>query len=232
MTTDTPGPDGLAHHPHWLRTETTEDGRTQWWFREFTGDELAIAAPEGASAELRGEYTAAWRLIQEADRRRDVEAWYREVRPLIRAAAPAWQALQRARKEVDAIYEGLRETADGSWYATVMRLLDAHRVLEAAAADWDRATRPIAQTIDTAGVYVVYEDADGLRGAAQALGIDIQGWDIASVSSYDSWSGTPMAQNVRRLIEEQRERLAEHARLTGTPTGALVDNNDPRMLGH
>ncbi|MCC9708196.1 hypothetical protein E4N62_24825 [Streptomyces sp. MNU76] len=213
------------HHPLFLRSEP---GRFEGWvtysFRAFTGLEeqpqMSIEAIRDTtltreqSAELSNEYEAARVLWSKARLRR-------QAGPLLKQAAPMWEAWTAAHGQLVATFREFWTTEDGLWRAQLLRLTDAERAAEAAAEAFDdiaeKLTRLAEEQIRVAG-----EDDDlPLSTIAKELGLDDSDWHIAWHGAYTSstagWRGIGdrLIDRVHKEIDAQRERLREVQVLAG-----------------
>lgn len=213
------------HHPLFLRAEP---GRYEGWvtysFRAFTGLEeqpqLSMEAirdrtlTREQSAALSNEYEAALVLWSKARLRR-------QAGPLLKQAAPLWEAWTVAHGQLVATFREFWTTEDGRWRAQLLRLTDAERAAQSAAETFDeiaeKLTRLAEEQIQVAG-----ESEDlPLSTIAKELGLDDSDWHIAwhgaYTSSTASWRGIGdrLIDQVHKEIDAQRERLREVQVLAG-----------------
>ncbi|MEU2855533.1 hypothetical protein [Streptomyces syringium] len=211
------------HHPHFVRAEPgRSEGGVLYYFAPFTGREpepevpLAVykdtAVTWEQSRELRNQYEAARIMWSKARLRL-------EAAPLLRRAAPLWEAWASTLAELRRVFGEFWSTADGQWRAQLLRLTDAERAARKAAGAWDGLAEQLAKLAD-AQVRVAGEyDELELGDVAREIGLDAKGWWIEHISEYEpvpySRHDTPVVGDLNRVIEEQRERLREVAGLAG-----------------
>ncbi|MER6103709.1 hypothetical protein ABT115_15630 [Streptomyces sp. NPDC001832] len=211
------------NHPLFLRREPGRHAGATYYFAAFTGSEPEPQAPRAAYnykvltweqiCELGRQYEAAQILWSKARLRR-------QATPVLRKAAPLWEAWTAAKTELERVYTGFRQTEDGRWRAQLLRLTDAETTAEAAAGAWDEIARQLAQLaaaqINAAG----YDDELRLTTVAKDLGLDASDWHIEHIDAYtDRFWGepTPLLERLAQQVNAQRERLVEVARLAGDP---------------
>ena len=225
-------PDGdiaRYHHPHFQGTKLhPTEGTTVYCFERFTGREPAPDVPDAVYDDptvsmeqfhsLREQYHVAAIMWSEARLRL-------QAGPLLRKAAPVWDAWSTALAELRAVHRALREIADDRWRARLLRLVDAEHAAFAAAEAWDAIAEELAK-VEAEQVRVAGW-GHGLRldPVARDLGMDISAWVIEPADNYDlsrPWrTATPVVEALRREIETQRERLREVARIAGDPAVAV-----------
>lgn len=230
-------PDGRAVDPH--RPAVAADYWVRWrhphvagsdpgpWdtltvhVRPFTGLEDQPHLPADAWSDpavtreqrrrLSTEYDAAQVAWSEARLRR-------QAAPLLREAAPLWQAWTIARDTLTRVFDGFREATDGHWQAQLLHLADAEAVAEAAADRFDAVAADLArlahEQIRAAG-----EDHDlPLHTVAQEIGLDASDWQIAWHASYNGGApatyGDRLSDYLHQQITTQRTRLRELDALT------------------
>jgi len=211
--------DTTAHHPHFVSAGPRLGWGRTYTLRPFTGDEPEpwTLRPAGADDELWQEYAACQQAWERARAERANRQWIVDQASLVRRADSVWKALARARKTVDGAYAELLEGTDGTWRATINRLLDAHTAALAAAEAWDKVAAELAQARHAAWREIgeSYGDHDEV---ARAVGVDSSGWLIWGPDDYEgrSWrSDTPMVAEVRRDVDAQLARIGEIGRLAG-----------------
>lgn len=226
-TTSTPTVADISryHHPLFIRSEP---GRFESWmtysFRAFTGLEeqphMSVDAIRDTtltreqSAELSNEYEAARVLWSKARLRR-------QAGPLLKRAAPLWDAWTAAHGQLVAAFRAFWTTEDGLWRAQLLRLTDAERAAQSAAETFDEIAEQLTRLAEEQ-IQVAGEDEDlPLSTIAKELGLDDSDWHIAWHGAYtsrtSSWRGTGdrLIDLVHKEIDEQRERLHEVAELAG-----------------
>ncbi|MFF5188727.1 hypothetical protein ACFY30_34015 [Streptomyces sp. NPDC000345] len=207
------------HHPLFLRSEP---GRFEGWvtysFRAFTGLEeqpqMSMEAIRDTtltreqSTELSNQYEAARVLWSKARLRR-------QAGPLLKQAAPLWEAWTAAHGQLVAAFREFWTTEDGRWRAQLLRLTDAERAAESAAEAFDEIAEKLTQLAEEQ-IQVAGEDEDlPLSTIAKELGLDDSDWHIAwhgaYTSSTASWRGIGdrLIDKVHKEIDAQRERLRE-----------------------
>ncbi|MGK5628426.1 hypothetical protein [Streptomyces sp. URMC 123] len=224
------------NHPHFLGTSPGKrDGWVVYSFAPFTGLEDRPRLPEAACREL----PLGWQDWCSLSRQYEVAeiVWSharlrRQAKPLLHRAAPLWHAWTTARDRLIATFEQFWDTGDGQWRAQLLRLTDAERAAAQAAHEWDAVAAQLAQVAaDQIGV-AGWEEELALTVVAKEIGYDASDWEICHVDDYtsplpqyrivrdgvDHWDrATPLAARAAQLIEAQRERLREVARLAGDP---------------
>jgi hypothetical protein len=169
---------------------------------------------EKARVVLADLYRAARQEWQEA-------AYIADLKDVIRDAPARWKTYQHELKGVQAAYDYLRTPeAAQEWPSAVSRLIDAQDRTTAAAVAFDQRAREIAQVHETH----LYADL-GRDAALKAAGYpEAKSWPIADAHDYDRshygpWDSVlPLAEQARRLIEQQEAHVAKVARLSGTAT--------------
>ncbi|MFJ3817782.1 hypothetical protein [Streptomyces sp. NPDC090056] len=214
------------HHPHFLRTEPTDFGAVRTCFRPFSGHEARPEMPLAAWEDP--ELTRQQK--QELDRQYDAARtlWSQKrlrlrAAPVMRRAAPLWQAWKDAEAGLRRVFAEFWSTPDGMWRAQLLKLTDAERAALAAARAWDEVAEELS-LLAAEHRREVGEDEDlPLETVAQELGLDASDWEISWPDEYKagpySWdSRTPMVRRIDAEAKRQRERLAEIARLAPTLT--------------
>ncbi|MGW3563555.1 hypothetical protein ACWDSL_06580 [Streptomyces sp. NPDC000941] len=211
------------HHPHFVRSEPGRyDGWVNYFFTAFTGREPEPKMPESVYDDKAVTYEQRRELSSQYDAARIMWSKARlrlQAGPLLREAAPLWDAWTTAQAELRATFKAFWETSDGQWRAQLLRLTDAERDAKVAATAWDELAEKLAK-LASEQVYVAGEyDELGLTTVAKDIGLDASRWWIDHISAYrpDSYfqRETPLVQDVTREIEKQREQLREIATLAG-----------------
>ncbi|SEE61296.1 hypothetical protein [Streptomyces sp. TLI_105] len=219
-----PAADIARHcHPHYLRAEPTAFGTVTFYFRAFTGRESRPEMPREAwddpaltwkqKCELDSQYTVAQSLWSQGRLR--IQA-----APVLRRAAPLWQAWTTAQSELREAFEVFRHTSDGMWRAQLLRLTDAERAALDAARAWDAVAEELSLLAAEQRRDAGEEHELELETVARELGLDASDWVIRWPDDYTpraySWPHqTPLVRALTAEIEQQRERLMEVARLVG-----------------
>ncbi|MEU6621905.1 hypothetical protein ABZ926_14170 [Streptomyces litmocidini] len=211
-------------HPHYLRAEPAAFGTVTFYFRAFTGREPRPEMPREAwddpaltweqKRELDSQYTVAESLWSQGRLR--IQA-----APVMRRAAPLWQAWKTAQAELRETFEAFRHTPDGMWRAQLLRLTDAERSALDAATAWDAVAEELSLLAAEQRREAVEEHELELETVARELGLDASDWvihwpDDYTPRSYPWPHQTPLVRALTAEIEQQRERLAEVDRLAGT----------------
>ncbi|MFF0094635.1 hypothetical protein ACFYSF_32415 [Streptomyces canus] len=213
------------HHPLFLRSEP---GRFEGWvtysFRAFTGLEVQPLMPMEAirdmslsreqSTDLSNQYEAARVLWSKARLRR-------QAGPLLKQAAPLWEAWAAAHGQLLDTFGEFWSIEDSRWRAQLLRLTDAERAAESAAEAFDEIAERLTQLTEEQ-VRVAGEDEDlPLSTIAKELGLDDSNWHIAWSGAYTSstasWRGIGdrLIDKVHKEIDAERERLREVQVLAG-----------------
>lgn len=219
--------DALApyHHPHFLRAEPGRwTGQPIWYFKAFTGHENKPQRPADLFANkslslddkttIADEYKAA--LMAWSRARLELHAV-----PLLREAAPLWEAWVAAQGALAGAFQAFRSTPDNRWMSQLLCLADAERAALAAATRWDEAAERLAVIEDDHLREVVYDFEYGLAEAAQAADLDISAWHIDALGAYRHrgygyrTDVTPLVGVLRDQVGEQRARLREVAGRAG-----------------
>ncbi|MFE6713987.1 hypothetical protein [Streptomyces sp. NPDC057695] len=210
-------------HPHYLRAEPAAFDTVTFSFRAFTGREPRPEMPREAwddpaltweqKRELDSQYTVAESLWSQGRLR--IQA-----APVMRRAAPLWQAWKTAQAELRETFEVFRHTPDGMWRAQLLRLTDAERSALEAATAWDTVAEELSLLAAEQRRAATEEHELELTTVAKELDLDASGWDIHWPDDYTprshSWHHqTPTVRSLTTEIEQQRERLTEVARLAG-----------------
>ncbi|MEU3602252.1 hypothetical protein ABZ714_26570 [Streptomyces sp. NPDC006798] len=218
------------YHPLFLRAEPGRDeGWVTYYFGGFTGHEPRPETPN-----------AVWDDPSVTrEQRRELEAQYDSARilwskarlrlraaPLLRAAAPLWEAWRQAQAEYHQVFTAFWTTPDAMWRAQLLKLTDAERAAMDTARAWDEIAGELAglaaEQLRAAGE----EDELPLTDVAREIGLDADGWTIACAdeyargSSYSWHRQTPLVRALTTEIAAKRERLAEVARLADSPDTA------------
>ncbi|MGW7603193.1 hypothetical protein [Streptomyces antimycoticus] len=210
------------YHPHFQRAEPGRyEGWTTYWFAPFTGRE---SKPEMPSAvyddktvtreqrrELGFQYQAARTIWSQARLRL-------QAGPLLRQAAPLWEAWQAALSELRQVFKGFWETEDGRWRAQLLRLTDAEQAAKEAVAEWDKVAGELARLAEDQIRVAGENDELRLTQVAEELGLDASEWLIGLYWDYEPNAyrpGTPLVEDLTREIAAQRARLREVGDLAG-----------------
>ncbi|MGW8954682.1 hypothetical protein [Streptomyces sp. NPDC055709] len=210
------------HHPHFVRSEPGRcDGWEQFFFRAFTGLEEQPEVPgevyrdRSVTSEqcqaLRDEYRAAEILWSKARLRR-------QAAPLLRKAAPSWQAWMATRDNLRNVFAQFWRTEDGYWSAQLLRLTDAEQAARSAAAAWDAMAAQLARLVYEQIVVAGELEELPLTIIAREIGLDASDWHIAWHRDYTDRSpwygdGALLVDALNREIDNQRKRLCEVADL-------------------
>ncbi|MFE2498842.1 hypothetical protein [Streptomyces scopuliridis] len=210
-------------HPRFQRMERGQyEGQTLWYFTVFTGREAEPEMPlavyddksltSGQLAVIGTQYMAAKVMWSQA-RLRFMAG------PLLREAAPLWQAWEAARTELHAVFKEFWNIEGSRWRAQLLRLTDAERAARAAAGAWDAAAEKLAELASDQIKAAGYDDELPLADVAREIGLEVSGWRIDHVDAYAPtpfWHrDTPLVGDLLTEIEKQRERLREVAHLAG-----------------
>ncbi|MFF5393265.1 hypothetical protein ACFY5H_33985 [Streptomyces sp. NPDC013012] len=210
-------------HPHYLRAEPTAFGSATFYFRAFTGREPRPAMPREAwddpaltyeqKRELDAQYTVAESLWSQGRLR--IQA-----APVMRPAAPLWQAWKEAEALLRETFEAFRHSPDGMWRAQLLRLTEAEQSALEAARAWDTVAEELSLLAAEQRRTATEEHELELTTVAAELGLDASGWAIHWPNDYAplafSWQRqTPTGRALTAEIEQQRKRLKEVARLAG-----------------
>ncbi|MFC9734298.1 hypothetical protein ACFWGM_35510 [Streptomyces roseolus] len=211
-------------HSHYLRAEPTAFGSATFYFHAFTGREPRPEMPREAwddpaltyeqKRELDAQYTVAESLWSQGRLR--IQA-----APVMRRAAPLWQAWKETEALLRETFEAFRHSPDGMWRAQLLRLTEAEETALAAAKAWDA----VAEELSLLAAEQRRASTEGheleLTTVAAELGLDASDWSIHWPDDYTSrsysWPQTPTVRALTAEIERQRERLREVARLAGDP---------------
>ncbi|MFG3179821.1 hypothetical protein ACGFZC_32825 [[Kitasatospora] papulosa] len=146
-------------------------------------------------------------------------AYVADLRAIVQDAPALWAAYRRAAEALGTAYQYLRRPeAAAEWQSAVSRLIDAQGRAAAAAAAFDARAQQIADAHDR-HVYADLGPAEALKRAGFPEATD---WHIADASSYGrrqymDWdTHPPLAEQIRRQVEEQDTHLAKVRRLSGT----------------
>ncbi|WP_404974913.1 hypothetical protein [[Kitasatospora] papulosa] len=229
--------DRLKPHlpPYLTKIERSEFGHLVFEFEPFTGREAEPVRPsthhddrlhyvpeadDEAEHLLREKASRLLdRLFERAqDEWRDA-AYVADLRHIVQDAPARWAAYRREAEALDTAYAYLRRPeAAAEWQSAVSRLVDAQSRAGTAAAAFDERGQQIADAHDRH----VYADL-GRQAALTAAGYpEAAEWHIADASSYgrrqySDWdTHPPLAEQIRRQVEEQDTHLAKVRRLSGT----------------
>ncbi|HWU11286.1 MAG TPA: hypothetical protein VN520_33835 [Streptomyces sp.] len=148
-------------------------------------------------------------------------AYISDLRAAIHEAPALWKTYQHELKALGSAYDYLRTPeAAREWAPAVSRLIDAQDRTRTAATAFDREAAEIARVHERH----LYADL-GHTAALTAAGYpEAAEWPIAEADSYgqshySDWdTHPPLAEQIRRLIEQQDTHLAKIRRLSGTNT--------------
>ncbi|MFD6113849.1 hypothetical protein ACFWG0_27600 [Streptomyces yangpuensis] len=215
------------HHPLFVRSEPRVFGAALY-FQGFTGreerPEMPMAAWEDKAVtweqrrELSLQYDAARVMWSQARLRL-------QAGPVLRRAAPLWEAWTTAQAELHQVFAAFWTTPDGMWRAQLLKLTDAEQAAQSAARAWDQVAEELAK-LAAEQLRAAGEEYDlPLTEVAKELGLDAADWVIDSPDQYEtgpySWrTETPVVRHATGEITQQRERLTEVARLAGDPDTA------------
>ncbi|WP_332010748.1 hypothetical protein [Streptomyces uncialis] len=208
-------------HPNFLCSEPGAGGFTTFSFTAFTGREpepqtpLAVYEDRALDREhleaIRTQYRVA-RILWSKARLRD-----RAV-PVLRTAAPLWEAWEAAHTTLTAVFREFWETPDNRWRSQLLRLGDAETAALDAARAWDAVAGQLAALAEEHASAVEYEHELALTTVASEIGIDASAWLIGAVNEYGDgvWvTDTPLARQAHTEIGVQRGRLRDVADLAG-----------------
>lgn len=242
MQTDTTTPPAFGtsarffpHHPHFVAVKPTWlDGRYEYTFREFTGDEPRPENPaypgyvpdEEQTAEDKArmrEYHERMAEIDSADKAWQQARYRRQITPLAEAAVKARPPVDEALSAMTEAWEALDSAP--VWPVAVKRLIDAQDKARTEMGRWvDGYAYPLAKAEGSQSHYIREHVADWRDIAEKVTGTRI-GWDIGWYYKGDhhvgSYSSDPWGE-LDETIRKQRARLEEITRLSGAnaaPTG-------------
>lgn len=209
VTTTTDPLAGL-HHPNFVRVDG-EYGIRRFVFRPFTGDEpeptddidVYLAHHHQIGEEL------ARQLQQEYDVARmhwKIGRYKKAVKPLLKKAAPLWDAYAKARRTLDETFAAFDNTPDTHWKAQILKLSRAHTAALQAAGDWDSQAEDIAKAADD-HLDDVFELHPRIEDVAAEIGINAHDWEIERSASSYTFHGTGVRYAVSKLIDQQKEDL-------------------------
>ncbi|MFE6189118.1 hypothetical protein ACFQ6U_32315 [Streptomyces sp. NPDC056465] len=142
-----------------------------------------------------------------------------DLRNIAQNAPALWTAYTDEAKSLETAYEYLRTPeAAAEWPSAVSRLIDAQGRAAATATAFDERAEAIADAHDRH----VYADLGPIEALTRAGFPQAKEWHVVSASSYGSsyyseWeTHPPLAEQIRRLIEQQDNHLAKVRRLSGT----------------
>ncbi|MER6917088.1 hypothetical protein ABT354_36070 [Streptomyces sp. NPDC000594] len=214
-----------------MRAEPGEyEGWTTYHFRGFTGREERPEMPSAVWRDRTVTSEERWELGRQYDSARVLWSKARlrlRAVPVLRKAAPLWEAWQRAQAALHQTFRAFWDTSDGMWRAQLLKLTDAERAAVEAATAWDGVAGELARLAEDQ-VREAGEDNDlALTVVAREAGLDASGWDISPADSYNPYPGywqkeMPLVAAAGREIAEQRERLAEVAALAGDITATTA----------
>ncbi len=144
--------------------------------------------------------------------------YYRQITPLIEAAVKARPPVDKALDAMQKAWEALDNAL--VWPVAVKQLLDAQDKARAELDPWvDHYAYPLAKAEGSQSYYISEHVANWSRIAEEIAGHDI-GWDIGWYYKGDSHCSANYSSDPRneldRTIRQQRDRLEEIARLSGT----------------
>ncbi|MEU2681309.1 hypothetical protein ABZ638_30980 [Streptomyces sp. NPDC007107] len=142
-----------------------------------------------------------------------------DLRNVAQDAPALWKTYSHERTTLDAAYEYLRTPeAAAEWPSAVSRLIDAQGRAAAAAAAFDERAEAIAD----AHYRHLYADLGHIEALKRAGFADAADWHVTDASCYgrshySDWeTHTPVAEQTRRLIQQQDTHLAKVRRLSRT----------------
>ncbi|MFJ8982576.1 hypothetical protein [Streptomyces sp. NPDC102282] len=140
-----------------------------------------------------------------------------DLRTVAENAPALWTAYTTEVKALETAYEYLRTPeATAEWPSAVSRLIDAQGRAAAAATAFDERAEAIADAHDRH----VYADLGHIEALKRAGFADAADWHVTSASCYgrshySDWeTHTPVAEQTRRLIQQQDNHLAKVRRLS------------------
>lgn len=212
--TTTTDPLAGLHHPNFVRLDDSECGIRRFLFRPFTGDEPEPTNDidvypthhqqfgEEPARQLQQEYDVArmhWKIGR----------YKKAVKPLLKKAAPLWEAYAAARRTLEETFQAFDTTPDTMmWKSQILELSRAHTAALQAAGDWDSRAEDIAKAADD-HLEGVFELRPRLEDVAAELCIDTQDWEIERSAEAYTFHGTGVRYGVAQLIEQQKEELSE-----------------------
>ncbi|WP_331762341.1 hypothetical protein OG612_45120 (plasmid) [Streptomyces sp. NBC_01527] len=210
------------HHPHFLQVEPGRyEGSVTYYFTAFTGRETEPEMPLTVYGDKSVTYEQRRELADQYEAARGAWSQARlrlEATPVLRKAAPLWEAWTTAQAALHQVFNEFRSTADGQWRAQLLRLTDAERAAKTAAEAWDKIAGQLAG-LSAAQVRAAGEEHElELTDVAKEIGLDAQPWHINHTSEYDPthvWHDTPVVAVLTLQIDQQRERLREVDHLAG-----------------
>ncbi|MFB7453495.1 hypothetical protein [Streptomyces sp. NPDC056194] len=210
-------------HPHFVRAEPAAFGTVTYYFHAFSGRETRPEMPR----EAWDDPALTWEQKRELDSQYIVAAslWSQgrlriQAAPVLRRAAPLWQAWTTAQAELRQTFDAFRHAPDGMWRAQLLRLTDAERSALAAAQAWDAVAEELSLLAAEQRRDATEEHELELETVARELDLDASDWVIHWPDDYMprsySWEHqTPVVRACTAEIEQQRERLTEVAHLAG-----------------
>lgn len=146
-------------------------------------------------------------------------AYVAALKTAIGDAPGRWKTYQQELKALEAAYAYLRSSeAAAEWPAALSRLIDAQDRAQSAAAAFDERAGRIAYVHDEH----LYAELSHREAMAAVGHPEADEWHIAAAdqyghSHYTTWDNhPPLAEVVRRLIEQQDAHVAKIGRLSGT----------------
>lgn len=195
-----------------------------WTFswRPWTGAEAEPEEPAGFWDQVRDHDD---RLFLEMEYRAARIAWgqarfLRQAVPMLRAAAPAWQAHADAAAAMDAAFTALRDAPQSQWPCLALRLAEAQDEAGRTARAWDEAAAGLARAERDHLRDVGEENELTLAGAAESAGLDISPWEMEAADEYPggySWSREdwPAIAQTLATVGRQKEMLKNADELAG-----------------
>ncbi|MGI5532497.1 hypothetical protein ACQEVX_35550 [Streptomyces syringium] len=149
-------------------------------------------------------------------------AYVADLKAVVKDAPDRWRTYEQEIKALETAYDYLRTPgAATEWPSAVSRLIDAQDRTKAAAVAFDKRAVEIAEVHDKH----LYADL-GHDAALKASGYpEAKNWHITDASHYgrnyySDWDNSPpLAEQVRRLIEQQDAHVAKVGRLSGATAG-------------
>jgi len=212
------------HHPHFVSVQRSTDGsadeRYVWNFRPFTGREIDMQNPVEFPPDVDNNRVAynTWRMAESEYRSarelRLKAAYLNGMADAVTAAAPQWRKYSTARSAVDDAWAALPKAPRPE--LAVLELLNIHAEAVKQAEEWDRWAREIAElnaqrpddiNLDWADIAInkQVDDAEAIKA-----------WDVRMESNYriGYYGGHGAADDLKKVIEDQRSRLKEAKLLT------------------
>ena len=145
-------------------------------------------------------------------------AYVADLKQVVGDAPDRWRAYEREAKALESAYTYLRTPeAAKEWPAALSRLIDAQDRTRTAATAFDERAEEIAHVHEKH----LYADLGHVAALTQAGFPEATDWHIASADDYGSSyyssfnTGVPLAERVRRLIEQQDNHITKVGQLMG-----------------